>query len=120
MEPMPTPADHPPLLVTCLCAQWCGTCRDYRVLFDSLQTVFPQARFVWVDVEDQADLVEPMDVEDFPTLLLVWQGEARFFGTLTPHLETVRRLIQSQLDAPGRALADPAVQALAGRLLSGV
>ena len=95
-------------------------CRDYRVLFDSVQTVFLPARFVWVDVEDQADLVEPIDVEDFPTLLLVWQGRARFFGTLTPHLETVRRLIQSQLDAPGRALADPAVQALAGRLLSGV
>ena len=115
---MLTHADHPPLLVACLCAQWCGTCRDYRVLFDGLQAGFPQARFVWVDVEDQADLVEPIDVEDFPTLLLVWQGEARFFGTLTPHLETLRRLVQAQLNSPSPAHADATVQALTQRLLA--
>ena len=107
-----------PLLIACLCAQWCGTCRDYRPLFEQLQTEFAGARFVWVDVEDEASLVDPIDVEDFPTLLIASTGQARFFGTLTPHLETLRRLVQSQVESPAPAHPDAAVQALTQRLLA--
>ena len=106
------------LLIACLCAQWCGTCCDYRPLFEQLQAEFGAARFVWVDVEDEADLVDPIDVEDFPTLLIASGGKARFFGTLTPHLETLRRLLQSQLDSPSTPLPDATVQALTQRLLA--
>ena len=42
----------PQLWVFCLCAQWCGTCREYQPLFDQLAINMPQARFVWVDVEE--------------------------------------------------------------------
>ena len=42
-------------LVICLCAQWCGTCRDYRVGFDELAATFPDVRFSWLDIEEQAD-----------------------------------------------------------------
>ena len=116
---MPRPsATAPSLLIACLCAQGCGTCRDYRPLFDQLQAEFGAAHFVWVDVEDEADLVDPIDVEDFPTLLIASDGQARFFGTLTPHLETLRRLVQAQLDSPSPAHADAIVQALAQRLLA--
>jgi len=110
-------APAPSLLIACLCAQWCGTCRDYQPLFGQLQAEF-DARFVWVDVEDEADLVDPIDVEDFPTLLIASGGQARFFGTLTPHLETLRRLVQAQLDSPSPAHPDATVQALAQRLLA--
>ena len=96
-----------PLLVACLCAQWCGTCRDYEPLFAALQAEFGQARFQWIDVEDQADLVDPVDVENFPTLLIARDGQPLFFGTVTPHLETLRRLIQNHLES----LAKPATQA---------
>lgn len=106
------------LLIACLCAQWCGTCREYRPLFDQLQAEFGAAYFVWVDVEDEADLVDPIDVEDFPTLLIASSGQARFFGTLTPHLETLRRLVQAQLGNPSPAHPDATVQALAQRLLA--
>jgi len=108
----------PTLLIACLCAQWCGTCRDYRPLFEQLQTEFGNAQFTWVDVEDEADLVDPIDVEDFPTLLIARGGQARFFGTLTPHLETLRRLVQAQLDSASPVHADANVQALAQRLLA--
>lgn len=119
IEPMSTPsATAPSLLIACLCAQWCGTCRDYNPLFKQLQAEFNTLRFVWVDVEDEADLVDPIDVEDFPTLLIASEGQARFFGTLTPHLETLRRLVQAMLNSPGPALPDARVQALAQRLLA--
>ena len=107
----------PRLLVACLCAQWCGTCRDYRPLFDQLQAEFAAAQFVWIDIEDEADLVDPVEVDNFPTLLVVADGQARFFGTLTPHIDTLRRILQTQLSAERAPSAEPQAQALAQRVL---
>ena len=107
----------PSLLVACLCAQWCGTCRDYRPLFDQLQAEFADAKFVWIDIEDEADLVDPVEVDNFPTLLVVADGQARFFGTLTPHIDTLRRILQTQLSAERAPSVAPEAQALAQRVL---
>ena len=76
---------------------------------------FAGAEFVWVDIEDQADLVDPMEVDNFPTLLVVVDGAVRFFGSITPQTETLQRLVQAQLEAPA-ATTDPAVTALVQRL----
>jgi thioredoxin 1 len=88
-----------PLLVACLCAQWCGTCRDYRAVFDALAAELGAAtRFAWVDIEDEADaLGDELDVENFPTLLVARGDTVLFFGTLTPHPPTLARLVQSAL-----------------------
>ncbi|MDR7304878.1 thioredoxin family protein [Rhodoferax saidenbachensis] len=104
------------LLVACLCAQWCGTCNDYQPLFAQLQTDFPGAKFVWVDIEDEADLVDPIEVENFPTLLIATGETPRFFGTVMPHGETLRRLLQSTTEAGATTVVDPEVVALAQRL----
>ncbi|MDT7515161.1 thioredoxin family protein [Rhodoferax mekongensis] len=113
-----TPAESAtaPLLVACLCAQWCGTCKDYQPLFTALQAEFPGARMQWVDVEDEADLVDPIEVENFPTLLIAQGERATFFGTVTPHLETLRRLIQSSAADGAPTVRDAEVQALVQRL----
>jgi thiol-disulfide isomerase/thioredoxin len=112
-DPLSTPA----LLVACLCAEWCGTCRDYQAPFMQLQSEFPSAHFRWIDVEDQSDLVDPIEVEDFPTVLIATGGQGRFFGTVTPHIDTLRRLIQTALLGGPRSLADAGVvDALVARL----
>ncbi len=97
---MPDPSNTPErsLLVVCLCAEWCGVCREYRERFSQVQALFPQARFLWVDVEDDADLLHPLDVEDFPTLLMAVGDRPCFFGTVTPQAKTLERLIRAQLD----------------------
>ena len=87
-----------PSLVACLCAEWCGVCREYRPRFEQLQARFPGVQFLWIDVEDEADLLHPLDVENFPTLLLAAGDQPRFFGTLTPQIETLERLIRSHLE----------------------
>ncbi len=112
-----TSPSPPHLLVACLCAQWCGTCRDYQPLFDQLQTEFSAAQFVWIDIEDEADLVDPVEVDNFPTVLVVAEGQARFFGTLLPHIDTLRRILQTQLSAERASSVAPEAQALAQRLL---
>jgi thioredoxin 1 len=98
------------LLVACLCADWCGACREYKPLFDSLATKFPNVRFLWVDVEDEADLIDPIEVEDFPTILIASGEKPLFFGTVLPHIETLERLVQDKLSADERtALKDAEV-----------
>ena len=115
-----------PWSVYCLCAAWCGTCKEYAPLFASLQQAFPQVQFRWIDVEDEADLVDPLEVDNFPSVLIAQGGAARFFGVVLPHLETLKRLIQAQLDAAAdpeavqrsSARVDPDARALAARLLA--
>ena len=87
------------LLVACLCADWCGACREYKPLFDSLAIKFPNVQFLWVDVEDEADLIDPIEVEDFPTILIAKGQNSLFFGTVLPHIETLERLIQDRMTA---------------------
>ena len=105
------------LFVACLCAQWCGTCREYRPLFEQLQSRLPQVRFARVDVEDEADLVDPVEVENFPTLLIARGDTALFFGTVMPHLPTLERLLRSQLEPSAPTVPPDAERdALARRL----
>lgn len=99
-----------------MCAQWCGTCKDYAPLFEGLMADFPGATFRWIDIEDESDLVDPIEVENFPTLLIATGGQARFFGTLTPHIETLKRLIQSHVENAGASRLPAEVQALAQKL----
>ena len=81
--------------VICLCADWCGLCRDYQAVFEQMAKRFPAFRFVWLDIEDQAELVGDLDVETFPTVLMADAQGARFFGPLTPQAQTLSRLLDS-------------------------
>ena len=86
----------PAVLVVCLCADWCGVCRDYRSRFEQVATRFPEVKFLWMDVEDEADLLYPLDIDNFPTVLVAVGDEPRFLGPLTPHVDTLDRLIRAQ------------------------
>ena len=82
-------------LVACLCADWCGTCREYQPGFEAMAAQFPQAAFFWVDIETHADWADDVDVENFPTLF-VMQGDAiRFFGTMLPYHTHLQRALES-------------------------
>lgn len=94
----------PEVLVACLCAQWCGVCRDYTGVFAQVRERFPDMRFVWVDVEDQADMVDPIEVDNFPTVLVASAAEPRFFGPLTPQAGTLERIVRE-----GSTHHDPAL-----------
>jgi thioredoxin 1 len=102
------PAPHA-VLVICLCAEWCGVCRDYRSRFEQVQARFPGVEFLWIDVEDEADLLYPLDIDNFPTLLVGVGDEPRFLGPLTPQVETLDRLIRAQLEAGQSSKAFDAV-----------
>jgi len=85
----------PELLVVCLCADWCGTCREYRPGFDALARDWPDAAFHWVDVEDDADWIGDFDVENFPTLLIQRGELVLFFGTMLPQHVFLQRTLET-------------------------
>jgi len=111
------------LLVACLCADWCGSCRDYRATFDALAAQFAGvADFAWIDIEDESDALGDPDIENFPTLLLVDAAGLRFLGAVTPHAATAERLVRNALagelpriDGPPAALAERARALIRGR-----
>ncbi len=85
-------------VVSCLCAEWCDTCVEYRPGFLALATKFPHAEFRWIDIEDQADEVGDLEVENFPTIRVTRahgeNEEVLFHGTQLPIHAHLERLLQ--------------------------
>lgn len=79
--------------VVCLCADWCGVCKQYQSVFNAVARRFPDVAFHWVDIEDEADAMGEVDVETFPTLLIAQGGGVHHFGALTPQPEVLARLV---------------------------
>jgi thiol-disulfide isomerase/thioredoxin len=121
MHPMPSTPIH----VACLCAAWCRLCDEYAPVLDAIAGEFAEAghpvRVHWVDIEDQADLVGEVDVEDFPTLVITDGRVVRFAGPLTPQPDTLRRMLRATIaDASAQSewpAVDPAIGAFARRLV---
>jgi thiol-disulfide isomerase/thioredoxin len=92
-------------VVACLCAAWCGTCTDYRATFDALAQRYPDIHFIWIDIEDQADVVGDLDVENFPTLLIQRSDTVAFFGPVLPEPQLAERLVNAQVEKSAAELA---------------
>ena len=113
---MNAPEHDAPWLVACLCAAWCGLCGEYRPGFDALAREFDALRFVWVDIEDEAEALGDIDVVDFPTLLIAQGGRVLYFGPVLPHLQVARQLLQRALAGGLPALRERSLSDLAARL----
>ena len=108
--------------VACLCAQWCGVCRDWRAAFEEQARAHPQLAFAWVDIEDEADAMGDVDIETFPTLLVARGHEALFLGPIPPSGAGLARLVATLQAQPGSAPglaaeATPLVRRLQERVL---
>lgn len=99
---------QPSWLIACLCAQWCNTCTAYTSSFAQLAEKYPEVAFVWIDIEDQADLVGDLDIENFPTLLIQHGQQVQFFGTVLPEIALAERLLQSKLASTASEIAEQA------------
>ncbi|MEN9373700.1 MAG: hypothetical protein RIR79_1252 [Pseudomonadota bacterium] len=114
------------MIVYCLCADWCRTCDAYRETFDALaQEWAGLARWVWVDIEENADAMGDVDVENFPTLLiantfthtLVDTPQVYFFGAVSPHAGVASRLLEQMVKGQNPPLSQPQWTALCERLM---
>lgn len=87
-------------VVVCYCAAWCRTCSQYQPLLEDLSKQFTEWSFIWVDIEKHPEWLIDDDIEDFPTVLLQNSQGVKFFGTLLPHIEHLKQLIEGFDDLP--------------------
>ena len=92
-------------VVACLCAAWCGSCREYQATFTELAQRHPEARFAWIDIEDQADLMDDLDVDNFPTLLIQRGRIVTFLGPVELDLRLAERIFLAQCEKSPAELA---------------
>lgn len=95
MSDHPSNSAAPRYLVACLCAAWCDTCRDYRTGFDALATRFADTAFRWIDIEDEAAWIGHVDVDNFPTLLILHDDKVLFFGPMLPQPGILERTFKA-------------------------
>lgn len=122
-DPSPAPMPEAPLTVACLCAGWCTACQAYRATFDAVAAQWETVRFAWIDIEAHSDALgdAALDIENFPTLMLLRGAQPLFLGTVLPHAGTLARMVEAAqagtlapagLDAGAWTMA-PAVDRLA-------
>ncbi len=100
------------ILVVGLCAAWCGTCAEFHEAFETLATAHRDRVFVWLDVEDDADLVGDIEVENFPTIAIFERNRLLHFGVSLPQRGVVARLLSSLDGQSTTVAAEEAVTAL--------
>ena len=93
--------------VACLCALWCDSCVAYRAGFEALASEFPQAEFVWLDLEDDAEQVGDLEVENFPTIQVKRGEKVLFYGVMLPRHELLSRLLQELFSRESSSQSSP-------------
>lgn len=101
--------------VACLCAAWCGVCREWQPTFAAQARANPHIRFAWVDVEDEDEAMGDVDIETFPTLLVARGEEVLFLGPIPPSSTQFTRLLATLQAQPRPA---PGVGAEANALFA--
>jgi|GEM_PF-906643 len=105
--------------LVCLCAEWCNVCREFRPAFEALALQYPGWRVLWIDVEDEEDIVGEVEVETFPTVLVADGRQARFFGPVLPQAGMLTRLVDNVQAGEGGAPCGSDIQQLLQRLWQG-
>jgi len=94
--------------VACLCAAWCGVCREWLPPFTQQARAHPHMRFAWVDVEDEDEAMGDVDIETFPTLLVARGDRVLFLGPIPPSATQFTRMLATLEAQPEPAPGLPA------------
>lgn len=100
--------DQPTWWVVCLCAAWCGVCREWQPTFAAQARAHPHLRFAWVDVEDEDEAMGDVDIETFPTLLVARGEQVLYLAPIPPFARQFQSLLASLQAQPQPAPGLPA------------
>lgn len=102
------------LWVVCLCAAWCGTCREMANTLAQLAADWPELIFISLDIERDSAFVDSLDIDDFPTFAIFKGKVLVHYGVSLPQPALIRRLIEHFATAEPVAIeAEPQILALA-------
>jgi thioredoxin len=91
--------------VVALCAAWCDTCAEFRAAFERIAAARPDHLFLWLDIEDDAEICGDIDVDNFPTLAIYRGGALLHYGVSLPQEGMVARLVD-EIAARSEAITD--------------
>ncbi|WP_114652174.1 thioredoxin domain-containing protein [Polynucleobacter necessarius] len=75
------------------CAEWCGSCREFKEHFNSINA--DGLSKVWLDIEDEASLINEINIDNLPTILAVSDdGHTYFFGEIPPNKTFLEKILQ--------------------------
>lgn len=74
------------IIVVDFWATWCGPCRAFGPIFESVSNKFSDIPFVKVDIDQSPDLAETAAIKAVPTIMIIKRGEVlyRQAGALRP------------------------------------
>lgn len=59
-------------------AAWCGPCRRFAPIFESVALKHPDVTFAKIDTEAQPELAANFDIKSIPTLAVIKEGDIIF------------------------------------------
>jgi hypothetical protein len=101
-------SEQPTWWVVCLCAAWCGVCREWQPTFEVQARAHAHLRFAWVDVEDEDEAMGDVDIETFPTLLVARGEQVLYLAPIPPFARQFQGLLASLQADPSPAPGLPA------------
>lgn len=60
-------------------AAWCGPCKRFAPVFETVALKYPDVVFGKIDTDAQQELASKFEIQSIPTLAVVKQGEIIFF-----------------------------------------
>jgi thioredoxin reductase (NADPH) len=106
------------LLVVCLCAAWCYICNEFQPVLARMAEADAANRYLWLDIEDDAQVADDIEIDDFPTFAVFRRGEPVFFGVSLAREAAVARML-SALQGETRPVAVPEAVAKLPAALAG-
>lgn len=80
LEAHPQEPESAGLWVICLCAEWCHICRQMQSALADDRRLSSVVRWLWVDIEEHADLLGDLEVQTFPTYLIGHHDEVLLYA----------------------------------------
>lgn len=93
------------LWVICLCADWCHICRQMQSALADDRRLSSVVRWLWVDIEEHADLLGDLEVETFPTYLIGRHDDVLLYAPGPTQSEAIMSYVMPY--ATGRMTAAP-------------
>lgn len=70
-----------------ICAEWCGVCRELK----ASAPIWPEGTLSWIDLDEDENILDGLDIENFPTLAIYRSDEWVFWGSVEPIWPIIQR-----------------------------
>ncbi|MFP5518720.1 MAG: thioredoxin [Bdellovibrionia bacterium] len=75
-------------------APWCGPCRRFAPVFETVAAKYPKVTFAKVNTEDQPELAANFQIQSIPTLMIIKEGDIIFMQPGALPEEILEQLVQ--------------------------